>query len=71
MSEKKDPRNGVCNFCRAVRGEVNGQIGIVYKRSHLHHETYNENDPFAHTIESCPACHHRIHWESLTRDLQT
>lgn len=44
------PRIGVCNFCRAV-------VPFDCKRTHLHHEQYDDSDPMKHTIEICISCH--------------
>jgi hypothetical protein len=49
---KQDPRIGVCNFCRAVRG-------IDCKVTHMHHDEdrYDLEDPLRYTIELCVSCH--------------
>lgn len=59
----EDPKRGVCNICRYVVGEVHPTSGKVYKRTHMHHEAYNENKPTDHTIETCPYCHIMLRWE--------
>ena len=50
----KDPRIGVCNWCRAV-------INIDCKKTNLHHDQnqYDINDPLKHTIELCVSCHRK------------
>jgi hypothetical protein len=54
------PRIGVCNWCRAVVGEINAQIGRICKKTDIHHESYDEKDPLAHTIEGCAHCHGKL-----------
>src|SRR6266508_3040587 len=36
---KKSPRIGVCNWCRAVVGEVNAQTSKKCKKTAMHHES--------------------------------
>lgn len=47
-----DPRIGICNWCRAVKG-------IDCKRTALHHDNdqYDNLDPLRYTIELCNSCH--------------
>jgi hypothetical protein len=33
----------------------------------MHHEIYDDNDPLANTIELCPKCHRRAHFEGYVR----
>ncbi len=49
-------RIGVCNFCRAI-------VNFDTKRTVLHHEYYDKQDPLKHTIELCTSCHNRVGWE--------
>jgi len=49
-----DPRIGVCNICRAVRG-------WDCSKTVMHHELYDDSNPLAHTIEVCIPCHYGIH----------
>jgi hypothetical protein len=53
------PRTGVCNWCRAVVGEINVQVGILCKRTNMHHLIYDKSNPAAHAIEICVSCHSR------------
>lgn len=57
--EKNRRRNGVCNGCRAVFGQMDAQRHKFprVKAFHLHHEGYDHDDMFMHTIELCPSCH--------------
>src|SRR6266540_3713354 len=41
---KDTPRIGVCNFCRAVKDQINTQTGKLCKRTHIHHEQYHDDD---------------------------
>jgi len=51
----KNPRTGICQRCgRSVQKEE-------IKRTHMHHEKYDETDPLAHTIELCGRCHKQRH----------
>lgn len=52
ISFKQEPRIGVCNYCRAVRG-------IDCKRTSLHHDDniYDIRRPLWNTIELCSRCH--------------
>ena len=66
------PRVGVCNLCRAVKGEINCQIGILCKNTGMHHELYHEEDPLKDAIELCNHCHglvKRIRWIESIRSL--
>lgn len=54
------PRIGVCNLCRAIRGEVDAQTGKLCQFTGLHHEKYEADNPQAHTIEVCNRCHGKI-----------
>lgn len=60
----RDPRIGVCNWCRAV-------TNIDCKRTNLHHDMnrYDLRDPLKYTIELCFSCHRK---ETVRlRDFQT
>jgi hypothetical protein len=46
---QQNPRIGVCNWCRGV-------VPFDCKRTAMHHEQYDENNPLAHTIELCVKC---------------
>lgn len=46
-------RIGVCNYCRAV-------VPFDCKHTHMHHESYHEDQPLKDTIELCESCHHKI-----------
>lgn len=48
----KDPKIGVCNWCRAV-------TPFDCNRTSLHHDEnrYNINNPLQYTIEICDSCH--------------
>jgi len=50
----KNPRIGVCNLCRAVKG-------FDCKRTQMHHDNdiYNINNPIKNTIELCVICHNK------------
>jgi hypothetical protein len=50
-------RIGVCNWCRSILGEINTQTNKLVKRTVLHHEKYNDNNPLENTIELCDQCH--------------
>ena len=52
----KNPRIGVCNWCRAV-------CPFDCKKTDLHHVTYHEEDPLKDTIEICNSCHKKFHLE--------
>jgi len=64
---KQVPRTGVCNLCRAVINEVDAQIGKPCRKTSLHHEQYDPNDPKRHTIEVCNRCHGKITGEETAR----
>lgn len=51
------PRVGVCNECRAVINEIDGQRGVLCKQTQMHHEWYDDSDPLAGTMELCARCH--------------
>jgi hypothetical protein len=54
----KRPRIGVCNFCRAVVGQINAQMdNKLCKRTNLAHLAYHEDDPLKDTLEACVSCH--------------
>ena len=54
----RDPRIGVCCWCRAVRNEVNAQTDKVCKETQMHHEgEYVESDKLKNTLEICASCH--------------
>lgn len=46
----RNPRIGVCNWCRAVKP-------FDCKKTDMHHEQYDLSDPVRHTIELCNSCH--------------
>ena len=46
------PKIGVCNWCRAV-------YPFDTKLTHIHHESYHEDDPMKDTIELCVSCHRK------------
>jgi hypothetical protein len=48
---QEEPRTGVCNRCRKVTDDTV-----------LHHVTYDDNNPRAHTIELCRSCHALAHY---------
>lgn len=48
-----NPRTGICSKCGAVKG-------IDCKRTSIHHEQYDRNDPLSNTIELCNSCHAKI-----------
>ena len=50
----EDPRIGVCNLCRAVRG-------IDCKQTQMHHFQYHIEDPLKDTLEICVRCHRDQH----------
>jgi len=50
ISIKKNPRIGVCNWCRAV-------VGIDCKQTQMHHVEYHDDDVLKDTIELCVSCH--------------
>lgn len=52
----RPPRIGVCNWCRSV-------TPFDCKRTHMHHESYHDEDPLKDTIELCVSCHVRHSWE--------
>ena len=52
---KYPPRRGICSKCG--RSVVKGEI----KKTNIHHEKYDENNPLAHTIELCVSCHVQVH----------
>lgn len=62
ISLDSDIRVDVCNWCRAVKGQINAQNGRLVKTTHMHHEQYDENMPAAHTIEICEYCHPKETW---------
>jgi hypothetical protein len=49
---KINPHKGVCKRC--------GRQGLT----HLHHQSYDDNDILAHTEELCPSCHAKETWKS-------
>src|SRR5262245_30696961 len=59
------PRTGVCSECGAVKG-------INCKRTSIHHEVYDDNDPIAHTVELCNGCHNkeRTREKEKTREIK-
>jgi len=52
-----DPRIGVCNWCRGVRG-------IDCRKTDLHHDNdiYDITNPLWNTIELCSTCHGKETW---------
>jgi hypothetical protein len=60
---KESPRTGVCNWCRAVVGEINTQIDMLCKATHMNHLAYHADNPLKETIENCIFCHNRYHKE--------
>jgi hypothetical protein len=54
LTLEEDPRIGVCNFCRAVRG-------IDCKQTHMHHDNdrYDVTNPLKYAIELCVSCHRK------------
>jgi ribosomal protein S27AE len=50
-------RIGVCNWCRAVKGQINAQCNKICNRTHRHHESYHEDDLLKDSIEICNKCH--------------
>ena len=61
-------RIGVCNWCRAV-------APFDTKTTHIHHETYDDNNFAKNTIELCVSCHRletmRIRQMRIIRDNKT
>ncbi len=57
---KADPRNGVCNLCRAV-------VPFDCGRTQMHHEEYDDTNPLAHTIEICSSWHIKKHPEIIKK----
>src|SRR5215212_3837313 len=55
----RQPRIGVCNWCRAVIGQINAQSGKLCRLTQMHHEQYYKEDPLKDTIELCVICHNR------------
>jgi hypothetical protein len=54
------PRTGVCNWCRAVKGQINALTGKFCRLTHMAHISYyHDDDPLKDTIELCESCHHR------------
>jgi len=60
---KTKPRIGVCNFCRAVRGEIDCQTDRLVKKTGMHHEEYDPLNPGAHVLEACNKCHNIADFE--------
>lgn len=58
---KENPRVGVCNWCRAVKGEINAQTDKKCNRTHMNHESYHEDNLLEDTLEVCIPCHRRYH----------
>jgi hypothetical protein len=54
---EKPPRIGVCNLCRAVTGQINGQSGKICRMTNMHHEEYHDENPLKDAIEACVRCH--------------
>lgn len=50
-------RDGICSICGKKYPED------LDRRTILHHEKYDEQNPLNHTIEVCLSCHNRIHNE--------
>jgi hypothetical protein len=50
-------KSGVCNFCRAVVGQVNVQTDKLCQRTNMAHFEYDDNNPEAHRLELCIPCH--------------
>jgi len=50
-----NPRTGICSKCgkSVQKGEI--------KRTNIHHDQYDEQNPLAHTRELCPSCHRKEH----------
>lgn len=53
-------RTGICNFCRAVVGQINAQTEKLCKRAEMHHELYDEKNPSSHILELCKSCHAKV-----------
>lgn len=51
------PRTGVCNWCRAVIGQINAQTGKICKTTQMHHEAYDPRNPVSFAVEICASCH--------------
>jgi len=49
-----DPRNDVCNWCRAV-----APFDTPYTQRHHDERRYDDSDPLKNTIELCDSCHAR------------
>jgi len=52
---KENPRKGICHDCGRSVSKKEIQV------TNMHHEKYDENDPLAHTVELCAACHWKKH----------
>lgn len=68
------PRVGVCNFCRAIVGEINVQIDKLCKRTSVAHMSYHDDNPLKDTIELCVSCHRKFDsanglWSRLKKDI--
>jgi len=57
---EKNPRIGVCNFCRAIIGEIDAQTSMICRLTGMHHEYYVSGNPLKGTIEACNRCHAKI-----------
>jgi hypothetical protein len=57
----ENPKTGTCQVCN--RSISKDEI----KKTDMHHEEYDDNDPLAHTIELCVNCHNHRHPERYRR----
>lgn len=65
---EQNPKIGVCNWCRAVKGQINTQLDKLCKQTHMNHESYHENNILKDTIEVCSSCHRRYH-ENMKKNI--
>jgi hypothetical protein len=61
---KTDPRIGICNLCRAVRG-------FDTKITQMHHEYYDAKNPLAGTLEVCVECHQKLTTEQRREKIKS
>src|SRR5688500_11176572 len=58
ISVKNTYRIGVCNFCRAVLGEIDAQRNVMCGKVDRHHFSDDEEHPVKYRLDLCLRCHH-------------
>src|SRR5215212_776326 len=59
LRAEKEPKNGVCNFCRSIVGQISAQTGRFCYHTDRAHMSYHDDNPLKDTIELCDSCHRK------------